>query len=316
MAKGITSTTYTKWDSVSPARVNRKTGALYINKPVWDKLSPDARAFVYFHEEGHVVLDSTDEMEVDRYAFKKYVQSGRSLKNAVRSLTGVLSGKSSQHLDRANAVLQYAIEHDQNFSEMASQRKQARQAKRADKKAARQERKQVRVERREERKQLRNDKKTARIERKNLRTESKAQKRVTLANQGVDSGAGLAGGLGQALGGIGGAVAGIMSGGATTALGTMADTIMNQPAEISPAVSNLQASMGQQVPSGAAAAMASGGGGGGFLQSDTTEEPEENSGTSVSLGLNVNKKNNTPWIIAGIAIVVIVLVVVLVKRKN
>ncbi|WP_416437902.1 hypothetical protein [Phnomibacter sp. MR] len=313
MAKGITSVTVTKWDSVSPARVNRKTGALYLNKPIWDKLSSDAKAFVYFHEKGHVVLDSTDEMEVDKYAFDEYAKTGRSLKNAVRSLTEVLSGKSSQHLDRANAVLAYAINHDKNFSEMASQRKQARVAKRTERKAARQEKKAVRVERKEERKQLRNDKKSARIERKDLRTQSKAEKRVALAQQGIDSGAAVGAGIGNALGGIGGAVAGIMSGGAITGLGTMADNMMSQPQTTSPAVNDLSAGLNYNVPSGAAGAMA-GGSAGGWADEDTSAQMER-PGASVSLGVNVNKKNNLPWIIGGIALVVVVLVIVLVKKK-
>lgn len=112
MATGITSIEYVRNIGSTPARVNRKTGHLQINMDVFPRLKDEHKAFVLLHEEGHVVLDSSDEMAVDEYAFKKYAALGYSLTESVKALTQVLNSKSPEHTKRAYLQLQRALEYD------------------------------------------------------------------------------------------------------------------------------------------------------------------------------------------------------------
>jgi hypothetical protein len=111
-ASKITSVSYVGNIGTTPARVNRVTGALYINTEVFNKLPVEHQTFVLLHEEGHVVLNSTDEYAVDSYAFDKYVQLGYSLKQAVMALTSVLNNNVESHRLRADYQLQRAKQFD------------------------------------------------------------------------------------------------------------------------------------------------------------------------------------------------------------
>lgn len=110
--KGITSITYVRNIGSTPARVNRKTGELQINLDVWPKLKPEHKRFVLLHEEGHVVLDTSDELAVDEYAFKKYAAEGYSLTESVKAITRLLNNDNPQHNLRAQLQLQRAKEYD------------------------------------------------------------------------------------------------------------------------------------------------------------------------------------------------------------
>ena len=59
--------TYTFSDSIgsTPAKVNRETGEVFLNKTVWPTLSKPYQAFILKHEEGHYVLKTTNELEAD-----------------------------------------------------------------------------------------------------------------------------------------------------------------------------------------------------------------------------------------------------------
>lgn len=110
--KGIKSITYVRNIGSTPARVNRKTGELQINMDVWPKLKPEHKRFVLLHEEGHVVLDTSDELAVDAYAFKKYAAEGYSLTESVKAITRLLNSNNPEHNLRANLQLQRALEYD------------------------------------------------------------------------------------------------------------------------------------------------------------------------------------------------------------
>nr|WP_319570247.1 hypothetical protein [uncultured Draconibacterium sp.] len=56
------------------ARVNRKTGVLYLNPNVWEQLPTDQKEFVLFHEEGHLKLQTASEYQANRYAIKKFTE--------------------------------------------------------------------------------------------------------------------------------------------------------------------------------------------------------------------------------------------------
>ena len=55
------------------ARVNRKTGVLYLNSDIWDKLPTDQKEFVLLHEKGHLKLNTNNEFRANAYAVKNYV---------------------------------------------------------------------------------------------------------------------------------------------------------------------------------------------------------------------------------------------------
>lgn len=96
----------------TPASVNRRTGELYINKKMWCQLKPEHRLFVLLHEMGHIALNTTDEMAVDKWAFDRYTEMGYSLQEAVKALTRVLHGRNPEHHWRVYEQLMRAANYD------------------------------------------------------------------------------------------------------------------------------------------------------------------------------------------------------------
>lgn len=203
----------------SPAAVNRRTGVLMLNRDKWPGLPDNTKAFIRYHEEGHLVLDTTNELSADAYAFQKMMAEGRSLKDCVHALTSLLT-ESEGHRLRALVTLNRAKAHDilnngnktlmQNANradkveylfgkkkgKAPSAKKQARQQKRADKRAAKKEKRTLKL-----------DKKRA----KNENIRSRAQSRIILAEQGEQMGLGaIAKGVGGILSGNGGGPADII----------------------------------------------------------------------------------------------------------
>lgn len=110
----------------SPARVNRKTTDLYLNRNTWNEIEPAHRVFILLHEKAHCELDTSDEEAVDKLAFKWYVEMGYPLTESVKALTRVL-GDSTNHvrrtqlqLDRAKAVDGIAIDTDFKHDNMCA----------------------------------------------------------------------------------------------------------------------------------------------------------------------------------------------------
>ncbi|MCO5232853.1 MAG: hypothetical protein LC105_05425 [Chitinophagales bacterium] len=96
----------------NPATVNRRTGEMYVSAKIWKQMTPDQRLFMMLHEEGHVILQTTNEFEADRYAFEQYIRTGRSLKHLVSALTHFLDSTNPEHIQRAQSLLAMAIKHD------------------------------------------------------------------------------------------------------------------------------------------------------------------------------------------------------------
>jgi hypothetical protein len=243
---------YVRGIGPSPARVNRKTGELQINLDVWPRLKEEHKKFVLLHEEGHRALNTSDELAVDEYAFKKYADSGLSLKEGVKALTQVLSGRSPQHGLRAQLQLQRAKQYDYyvNKNEGAIQpnyhsTQTLNQSNMLDtflddiqdgvessyngtddflgiaigKKAK--AKKAARVEKSQERKA---DRHAARMDRKSARAEnirSKASSRSTLAAQGIvmPGASDVVKNIGQALGPIAGIAGNLATGGMLGSVG-------------------------------------------------------------------------------------------------
>lgn len=98
----------------SIAGVDHKTGVMFINKPLIDamKLTKDQVYFIMLHEMGHLVLQTKDEMAVDRWAHEQYLKAGYSLKQSVYALTRILRFNKGEDLARANAQYQRALAYD------------------------------------------------------------------------------------------------------------------------------------------------------------------------------------------------------------
>lgn len=64
------------YDQPELAKVNRKTGVLYLNAKIWDSLPSDEKEFVLFHEEGHLKLETADEFKANSYAVGKFAPAG------------------------------------------------------------------------------------------------------------------------------------------------------------------------------------------------------------------------------------------------
>ena len=97
------------------ARVRRSTGELLINLYVWDKMPPEHKFFVLCHEAGHIALNTSNEIDVDNWAFAKYANAGLSLKESVKALTKYLNTHSEAHKQRAYLQYERALEFDKKF---------------------------------------------------------------------------------------------------------------------------------------------------------------------------------------------------------
>jgi hypothetical protein len=111
-ADGITDIIEVDGLGVSPAMVNRRTGVVYVNPDFRNQLSADQWFFILLHEYGHLYLKTTNEAQVDDWAFREYVKRGYKLSESVYALTKVLSFSTGEHYERAEAQLRRAQEYD------------------------------------------------------------------------------------------------------------------------------------------------------------------------------------------------------------
>jgi hypothetical protein len=58
------------------AKVNTKTGTLYLSDAIWKGLPAAEKSFVLFHEEGHLKLQTSDEYAANAYAVGKFLPAG------------------------------------------------------------------------------------------------------------------------------------------------------------------------------------------------------------------------------------------------
>ena len=98
--------------SNSPARINRATGELQINKSTFSNLPENFQRFIILHELAHKHLDSSNEMLVDQTAFIWYAEQGYSLKDAVSALALLLQNNNPQHQLRVKLQLERAKLYD------------------------------------------------------------------------------------------------------------------------------------------------------------------------------------------------------------
>lgn len=98
----------------SPAAVHRKTGVCYINPALIRRLGMTKAMLVFMllHENAHLVLNTDDELAVDAYAHKQYMDLGYSLKQSVYAHTKVLSFDKTEDFVRARLQLERALAYD------------------------------------------------------------------------------------------------------------------------------------------------------------------------------------------------------------
>jgi len=70
------------------------------------------RTFIMLHEMAHVVLQTTDEIEADAWAFNQYAKLGLPLSESVKALTRILNPRSPEHNERMYLQLQRALKYD------------------------------------------------------------------------------------------------------------------------------------------------------------------------------------------------------------
>jgi hypothetical protein len=111
-AKHITKITHVPDLVTTPARVNRRTGEMFISIKHMVALPVEHRLFIMLHEMAHVELQSTDEAQVDDWAFKKYADMGYSLNASVKALTQILNDQKPEHAWRMYLQLERAKDYD------------------------------------------------------------------------------------------------------------------------------------------------------------------------------------------------------------
>lgn len=122
-AKGITDIKLVTDLGNTPASVDRDTGVVYINNKMRSRISADEWHFILLHELGHLILQSSDEKEVDAWAFDQYAKRGGKLSKSVYALTNVLNFTSPEHLERANLQLRRAQLFDKSQNQLSHAKK-------------------------------------------------------------------------------------------------------------------------------------------------------------------------------------------------
>lgn len=111
-ARGITAIITVPDLGGTPAKVNRRTGVMYLSAKDMKGLPVNYRFFIMLHEMAHVVLQTTNEEEADAWAFQEYAKRGHSLTDGVKALTRVLNDKNPEHAWRMYQQLERAKKYD------------------------------------------------------------------------------------------------------------------------------------------------------------------------------------------------------------
>jgi len=97
----------------TPARVNRRTGTIFLNSETWDNYTEFEKKLIILHEKAHYLLQTTNEQEADAYAVEQFIGSEfESLKKSLQSFYSTLDMSNPAHRDRYKAVLRRIIQTD------------------------------------------------------------------------------------------------------------------------------------------------------------------------------------------------------------
>ncbi len=105
----------------TPAAVSQD-GTLYINVDLFERLTPFQQEFVKWHEMGHYRLQTHDEMEADKYAFKKMAgKYHQSLKKMIGTLETVLDPQTDPNVpQRIEALYRLCLKFDASAGNKAA----------------------------------------------------------------------------------------------------------------------------------------------------------------------------------------------------
>lgn len=115
---GITRVEWSNKLGSTPARCYRDTGVVLKNPSYNGRLNRHDWDFITAHEAGHIVLQTSDEFEADRFAFDWCVKHGMPLSACVKALTRVLNFPSDKPAQRAEqearckAMIKMALDYD------------------------------------------------------------------------------------------------------------------------------------------------------------------------------------------------------------
>lgn len=97
----------------SPMACDRETATIFINPPVYQTLTPFQKKFWTWHEKGHIILNTDDEIRADNYAFDKLAGTEfRSLKQIVEAAESLLYEEDPYHKKRIENLYQRALNWD------------------------------------------------------------------------------------------------------------------------------------------------------------------------------------------------------------
>lgn len=97
----------------TPCACDRVANIIYINHDIYDRLTLFQRKFWIWHEKGHIMLDTSDEIAADNYAFNHLAGSQyRSLKQIVEAAEALLDGSNEYHQERIDNLYARALEWD------------------------------------------------------------------------------------------------------------------------------------------------------------------------------------------------------------
>jgi hypothetical protein len=100
-------------DGDGAARVYRDLGLMEINLSRWRQLPEQYRDYILAHEEGHYVLDTSDETAADEYAFRKLAGTRPgSLRQTALALINVLPGVTEEQQRRMDAAILRSLKYD------------------------------------------------------------------------------------------------------------------------------------------------------------------------------------------------------------
>lgn len=91
----------------TPAAVDPQSGVLYISRREFEGLPKPARAYIIYHELGHL-NGRHSETGADKYALNKMQANGYRMGQGVRALTNNLNMQVNGHRQRAIAAARYA----------------------------------------------------------------------------------------------------------------------------------------------------------------------------------------------------------------
>lgn len=299
------------------AKSRRSTGEVVVNKHYWKLLPDEHKLFVLLHECGHIEYNTVDEFKADSFASDKYLEAGFPISESVKALAEHLDRNNPVHIGRAwvqyQRALQFDFRQNNNIKAFRNRYDTATDVKKNIKVMNNYEPEYTNFlgiaigkkakARKAEKIEIKNERKRANIELKN----SKAYSRRTLADQGIVQPSGAAG-IGAALGSVAslaGNLTGMSQAGSVlSAVTGGAPSVADQVSEMPPAVYNTNPSRSM-----------------GSMANDQYYAPNVvDTSMPLPTGSDTPKKDDTkkdknmPFIIGGIAVAVLVVVMVMLKK--